>query len=154
MLEEINHYAKPVVLPVLLNDLWDCVVYRGKLACDIEFLVLVLTLFQTLTLSVDFHPRAHLPQGASGAGKSTFLDLLADRKREGVCSGEVRFEKELRRSQQDQGEDVDGRRGSGRKGSAERPMVYVTQDDYHIAELTVRETLDFAASVGMRGEVW
>ncbi|CAN0537997.1 unnamed protein product, partial [Scytosiphon promiscuus] len=32
-----------------------------------------------------------------------------------------------------------------------RASVYVTQDDFHVAELTVRETLAFAVRLGMGG---
>ncbi|CAN0452911.1 unnamed protein product, partial [Scytosiphon promiscuus] len=77
-------------------------------------------------------------QGASGAGKSTFLDLLAGKKAEGECAGQIRLKRASPAAD-----------GGGGGGSGGRASVYVTQDDFHVAELTVRESLAFAVRLAM-----
>ena len=69
--------------------------------------------------------------GASGAGKSTLLDVLAGRKNVGTISGDILFD------------------GVERNASLSRNMAYVMQDDLHIPNLTVKETLYFAAELRM-----
>lgn len=102
-------------------------------------------------------------QGASGAGKSTFLDLLAGKKTAGVCAGQILLGKggasfPERSSFPGSGGAGGGRRGEGGRGGTgggsgggRGATVYVTQDDFHVAELTVRETLAFAVRLGMGG---
>jgi ABC-type multidrug transport system ATPase subunit len=55
------------------------------------------------------------------AGKTTLLDVLASYKTVGRVQGRIVTSKEVKR------------------------WCYVTQDDVHLATLTVRETLQFAA---------
>ena len=69
--------------------------------------------------------------GASGAGKSTLLDVLAGRKTTGRLEGELYFN------------------GHTRTASVMRSASYVMQDNVHIGVLTVRQTLQFAASLRM-----
>ncbi|CAM9986009.1 unnamed protein product, partial [Ectocarpus sp. 12 AP-2014] len=85
--------------------------------------------------------------GASGAGKSTFLDLLAGKKKEGECAGQILL------TQSGGGGGGGGGIGRWRRGGKGRgrPSVYVTQDDFHVAELTVRESLAFAVRLSMGG---
>ncbi|MED6182188.1 hypothetical protein PIB30_026176 [Stylosanthes scabra] len=67
--------------------------------------------------------------GPSGAGKSTFLDALAGRLANNVSiSGNVLLN------------------GTKRTASS-RDISYVTQEDYFLGTLTVRETLTYAASL-------
>jgi ABC-type multidrug transport system ATPase subunit len=81
--------------------------------------------------------------GASGAGKSTLLDVLASRKNSGVVSGAVMYDgveqfslvSELQPS-------VEQTRAAIR---ARASTAYVTQDNVHIGELTVRQNLRYAA---------
>jgi ABC-type multidrug transport system ATPase subunit len=67
--------------------------------------------------------------GASGAGKSTLLDVLAARKTVGTIQGEILYNGSLQSNQH-------------MKSSA-----YVMQDNVHIAQLTVLQTLSYAASL-------
>lgn len=69
--------------------------------------------------------------GASGAGKSTLLDVIAGRKTTGETSGTLVFD------------------GRIRSPAIMRGAAYVLQDNVHIAELTVKETVDFAARLRM-----
>ncbi|CAN0429715.1 unnamed protein product [Ascophyllum nodosum] len=78
--------------------------------------------------------------GASGAGKSTFLDLLAGRKFDGEYAGQIL---------QASGEASRGSSSRSEGGGRGRASVYVTQDDFHVAELTVRESLAFAVRLSM-----
>lgn len=95
-----------------------------------------------------------LCQGASGAGKSTFLDLLAGKKSDGECAGQIRL-KRASPAVDSSGSGSGGGRGcfpgGGGGGSGGRASVYVTQDDFHVAELTVRESLGFAVRLAMGG---
>ncbi|RYH11928.1 ATP-binding cassette domain-containing protein, partial [archaeon] len=59
---------------------------------------------------------------------STLLDLLADRKEDGLWSGHILFN------------------GGARSKWFRRDSAYILQDDMHIPTLTVKETLQFAAS--------
>lgn len=54
---------------------------------------------------------------------------------EGTCAGEIII-------------DGDRDEAAVRQG---RSTVYVTQDNCHVPELTVRESLEFAAELGMTG---
>ncbi|ODV58800.1 ATP dependent transporter multidrug resistance [Ascoidea rubescens DSM 1968] len=65
--------------------------------------------------------------GESGAGKTTLLNVLSERVNVGVVSGDILVN----------GKDLDS--------SFKRSTGYVQQQDLHIAELTVRESLQFAA---------
>jgi ABC-type multidrug transport system ATPase subunit len=69
--------------------------------------------------------------GASGAGKSTLLDVLAARKNVGTITGKILFD------------------GIERNSALSRNIAYVMQDDLHIPNLTVKETLYFAAELRM-----
>jgi ABC-type transport system involved in cytochrome bd biosynthesis fused ATPase/permease subunit len=74
--------------------------------------------------------------GGSGAGKSTLLDLLAHRPQgEGWVGGGVRY---------------NGVEQARAWALVEPHVAYVRQADVHLAELTVRETLAFAAAFRMR----
>ena len=68
---------------------------------------------------------------ASGAGKSTLLDVLANRKTTGEIRGKVLFD------------------GEERSIATNRSSAYVMQDNIHIAVLTVRQTLTYAAHLRM-----
>eukprot|EP00736_Rhodelphis_marinus_P010117 Rmarinus@m.24807 len=69
--------------------------------------------------------------GASGAGKSTLLDILADRKNVGILQGDLLF-------------------NGVPRGADNYPLnAYVQQDDILLPELTVRETLHYAARFRM-----
>ncbi|KAG5994055.1 ZEB2-regulated ABC transporter 1 [Claviceps lovelessii] len=67
--------------------------------------------------------------GVSGAGKTTLLDCLADRTSMGVITGEML---------------VDGR---PRDMSFQRKTGYVQQQDLHLQTTTVREALNFSATL-------
>ena len=69
--------------------------------------------------------------GPSGCGKSTLLDVLADCKRTGVSSGDIRLN------------------GSPRPPNYRTTAAYVMQSDNTHTCLTVRETLAFAAELRM-----
>ena len=64
--------------------------------------------------------------GPSGGGKSTLLDILADRKRSGILIGSVLINQRPR------------------SPLFSRESAYVLQDDVHIAELTVAETIMYS----------
>eukprot|EP00026_Physarum_polycephalum_P002228 Phypoly_transcript_02233.p1 GENE.Phypoly_transcript_02233~~Phypoly_transcript_02233.p1 ORF type:complete len:928 (+),score=87.47 Phypoly_transcript_02233:85-2784(+) len=66
--------------------------------------------------------------GASGAGKTTFLDILAGRKNTGVVRGDVLLNGQLRH-----------------KKTFKRLAGYVMQDDVFMGTLTVREYLTYVA---------
>lgn len=66
--------------------------------------------------------------GASGAGKSTAMDVLAGRKTTGLITGDIR---------------VQGR--PKEQATFARINGYVEQTDVHIAQATVSEALDFSA---------
>ncbi|KAF9890684.1 hypothetical protein FE257_005550 [Aspergillus nanangensis] len=65
--------------------------------------------------------------GVSGAGKTTFLDVLAQRVSIGVVTGDIRINAESPRS------------------SFPRRTGYVQQQDIHLETTTVREALQFSA---------
>eukprot|EP00736_Rhodelphis_marinus_P002660 Rmarinus@m.3794 len=65
--------------------------------------------------------------GSSGAGKSTFLDLVAGRKSVGITQGDLLFNNRPRSSKN------------------EKHSAYVMQDDVVLGSLTVRESLQYAA---------
>ena len=72
--------------------------------------------------------------GASGAGKSTLLDILAGRKtldKKTKLGGTLLFN------------------GNKRTRRIMRRSAYVTQDNVHLASLSVRQTLEFAAALRM-----
>lgn len=66
-------------------------------------------------------------QGVTGAGKTSLLDVLANRVTVGVVSGQML---------------VDGRL---RDAGFQRKTGYVQQQDLHLATSTVREALTFSA---------
>jgi ABC-type multidrug transport system ATPase subunit len=70
--------------------------------------------------------------GAPGCGKSTLIKLLANRLRSGKVTGDLTFN----------GKDP-------RKGNFNQDIAYVPQDDVHIAQLTVQETLQFSVDCQM-----
>eukprot|EP01096_Ripella_sp_DP13-Kostka_P013015 TRINITY_DN555_c0_g1_i12.p1 TRINITY_DN555_c0_g1~~TRINITY_DN555_c0_g1_i12.p1 ORF type:complete len:683 (-),score=270.81 TRINITY_DN555_c0_g1_i12:138-2150(-) len=72
--------------------------------------------------------------GTSGAGKSTLLDVLAKRKTFGNIEGNILYN------------------GKRIKSSHLPTNIagYVRQDDYHLAPLTVRESMQFAADLRCR----
>ncbi|KAF2837385.1 hypothetical protein M501DRAFT_995996 [Patellaria atrata CBS 101060] len=72
--------------------------------------------------------------GATGAGKTSLLDVLADRVSIGIVSGEIY---------------VGGR---PRDKSFQRKTGYVQQDDIHLATATVREALEFSALLRQSNE--
>jgi ABC-type multidrug transport system ATPase subunit len=65
--------------------------------------------------------------GPSGAGKSTLLDMIADRKKIGLWSGQILINQRPRSL------------------LFNRNSAYVLQDDVHLASLTVKETIMYAA---------
>ncbi|KAI1432769.1 ABC-2 type transporter-domain-containing protein [Xylaria sp. CBS 124048] len=67
--------------------------------------------------------------GMSGAGKTTLLDVLANRADFGIPSGIV------------------GIGGKERNASFQRRIGYAQQDDIHLSTSTVREALEFSASL-------
>lgn len=67
--------------------------------------------------------------GPSGSGKSTLMDLLSDRTLVGESCGEILFN------------------GAPRSRWLSRDSAYVLQDDLHVGQLTVSESLLFAARV-------
>jgi ABC-type multidrug transport system ATPase subunit len=70
--------------------------------------------------------------GASGAGKTTLLDIIAGRKSFGHVSGDIY---------------LNGKNQNHILSSRLHSSAYVTQDSVHLPELTVRETLEFAAAL-------
>lgn len=72
--------------------------------------------------------------GPSGAGKSTLLDALAGRIKKGIMSGHIYFN------------------GRPRDADFYANSAYVRQDDVHIPNLTVEETLYFAARLRLGDE--
>jgi len=72
--------------------------------------------------------------GPSGAGKSTLLDALAGRIKKGIMSGHIYFN------------------GRPRDEHFYANSAYVRQDDVHIPNLTVEETLYFAARLRLGDE--
>lgn len=68
-------------------------------------------------------------QGATGAGKTTLLDVLANRASLGIVTGQVLID------------------GHVHSGSFQRETGYVQQADIHIPTSTVREALNFSASL-------
>lgn len=73
--------------------------------------------------------------GASGAGKTTFLDILARRKNTGKINGEVLIN------------------GDPCVRSFKRLVGYVTQDDVFLGTLTVREYLLYIAKLRLPGNM-
>ena len=67
----------------------------------------------------------NIVKGASGAGKSTLLDVLAQRKTTGTISGQILYN----------------------YSPALTSSAYVMQDNVHIASLTVKESLWYAAQL-------
>ncbi len=84
---------------------------------------------KTLLRHVDVHigPGLCALMGPSGAGKSTLMDLIAGRTESGVWSGEILVN------------------GEPRNHLFSRNSAYVLQDDLHIPELTVEETVLYSA---------
>lgn len=83
----------------------------------------------TKGLHKDGHSISNLmrQQGATGAGNTTLLDVLADRVHVGVVSGDVFVN------------------GYPRERSFQRQTGYVQQQDVHLETSTVREALRFSA---------
>ncbi|KAJ3370057.1 hypothetical protein HDU91_006612 [Kappamyces sp. JEL0680] len=69
--------------------------------------------------------------GPSGSGKTTFLDILARKRKGGTVKGEVYLN----------GDEI------ADDSTFKRLSGYVDQEDIHLACLTVRETLEFSASL-------
>eukprot|EP01095_Lingulamoeba_sp_RSL-Kostka_P010783 TRINITY_DN3948_c0_g1_i1.p1 TRINITY_DN3948_c0_g1~~TRINITY_DN3948_c0_g1_i1.p1 ORF type:complete len:680 (+),score=210.21 TRINITY_DN3948_c0_g1_i1:92-2131(+) len=68
--------------------------------------------------------------GGSGAGKSTMLDILAKRKTYGSIKGKIYHN------------------GKVRKGKLETTVAgYVRQEDFHLGNLTVKQSLKYAADL-------
>lgn len=65
--------------------------------------------------------------GSSGAGKTTLMDVLAQRKTEGEINGEILIN------------------GSALPVSFQRTTGYCEQQDVHLPQATVREALEFSA---------
>jgi ATP-binding cassette subfamily G (WHITE) protein 2 (SNQ2) len=65
--------------------------------------------------------------GSSGAGKTTLMDVLAQRKSEGEIKGEVLMN------------------GKSLSVSFQRTTGYCEQVDVHLPQATVREALEFSA---------
>lgn len=69
--------------------------------------------------------------GSSGAGKSTLLDVLAKRKTFGKIEGNVLYNGKVLKT----------------RHLATNIAGYVRQEDFHIASLTVKQTLMYAADL-------
>lgn len=80
------------------------------------------------------HPPTH--QGASGAGKTTLMDVLAGRKTQGVIRGTIH---------------VNGATLS--PGAFARVSAYVEQTDIHLGTSTVAEALAFSAALRLESSV-
>ena len=93
------------------------------------------TLLRDVSMQVQPGDLCYL-MGPSGAGKTTLLEVLAGRLQVGTLRGEVLFN------------------GQPRDGTYWRESSYVKQDDVHIAQLTVQETLRFAARLRMNGQLF
>lgn len=65
--------------------------------------------------------------GSSGAGKTTLMDVLAQRKTEGEIKGEILIN------------------GNQLPVSFQRTTGYCEQQDVHLPQATVRESLEFSA---------
>ena len=74
--------------------------------------------------------------GASGAGKTTLMDVLAGRKTGGYIEGDIR---------------ISGYRKEQRTFA--RVAGYVEQNDIHSPQVTVEESLWFSASLRLPNEV-
>ncbi|KAF0718674.1 Aste57867_1548 [Aphanomyces stellatus] len=74
--------------------------------------------------------------GPTGSGKTTLLDLLADRVSSGIISGRI---------------EVNGKRRNPKRFRL--LSSYVAQDDSLLGAFTVRETLQFAAKLGVAANV-
>lgn len=86
-------------------------------------------------LSGTFQPGMNAILGPTGSGKSSLLDILADRKSHRGITGEVM---------------IDGqRRSSGYK----HRVGYVAQDDVVSGTLTVRENLTFSANIRLADSI-
>ena len=68
--------------------------------------------------------------GASGAGKTTLMDVLAGRKTGGKITGDIRLNGHPKE-----------------QTTFARISAYVEQDDSHLAECTVAEALEFSAAL-------
>lgn len=68
--------------------------------------------------------------GPSGAGKTTFLDILAKKRKHGMVGGKITF-----------GSEVLGLR------AFKSISGYVDQEDLHLATMTVREVIQFSATL-------
>jgi len=92
--------------------------------CAVRELLLFVS-SSSLIYNVPHHiPPAHRP---SGAGKSTLLDVIADRKLNGSWSGHVYINHKRRST------------------SFNKETAYCLQSDFHIATITVAETIRYAA---------
>jgi ATP-binding cassette subfamily G (WHITE) protein 2 (PDR) len=67
--------------------------------------------------------------GAPDAGITTFFDVLTNRQRGGIVSGEILIN------------------GKARDASFDRLVGYITKEDIHQPILTVKETLMFSAQL-------
>ena len=93
------------------------------------------TLLRDVSMQVQPGELCYL-MGPSGAGKTTLLEVLAGRLQVGTLRGDVLFN------------------GQPRDGTYWRESSYLKQDDVHIAQLTVQETLRFAARLRMNGQLF
>jgi ABC-type multidrug transport system ATPase subunit/ABC-type multidrug transport system permease subunit len=98
----------------------------------LNFLVLIYYLIYFLT-SKGIKPGVMAVMGPSGAGKTTFLDVISGRKDAGIVTGKVM---------------LDGLQLNSRSRS--KLFGYVMQEEPMVSCLTVRETLRFAADLRSR----
>ena len=82
------------------------------------------------------HPIHPLSQGASGAGKTTLMDVLAGRKTQGTIRGTIH---------------VNG--ATLTPGAFARVTAYVEQTDIHLGTATVAEALAFSAALRLETDV-
>ncbi|KAK3736955.1 hypothetical protein RRG08_009434 [Elysia crispata] len=76
-----------------------------------------------------FQKGVNIILGPTGSGKTTFLDLMAGRKKSSLCSGQVLLD------------------GKPRPRDFKTRVGYVTQEDVMMSTLTVRENITFSASL-------
>lgn len=74
--------------------------------------------------------------GASGAGKTTLMDVLAGRKTGGKITGDIRVNGHPKES-----------------NTFSRVSAYVEQEDSHMGECTVMEALEFSAALRLPSDV-
>lgn len=86
--------------------------------------------FISLLGSIRSYSNGHrFPQGVTGAGKTSLLDVLANRADIGTVTGDISID------------------GKMRDASFGRRIGYVQQEDIHLPTTTVREALEFSAGL-------